>query len=70
MTSKSTETTRFVVRSIATTAVENEQYFGELDAVVGDGDFGFSLARGFEKVLESSTGTPPTRPPPCCRRSR
>lgn len=62
MTSKSTETTRFVVRSIATTAVENEQYFGELDAVVGDGDFGFSLARGFEKVLESLDGYPADSP--------
>ena len=40
-----------VVRSIAETAVGNEAYFSELDAVVGDGDFGFSLARGFEKVL-------------------
>ena len=36
-----------VVRTIATVAVDNEKYFGELDAVVGDGDFGFSLARGF-----------------------
>ena len=27
------------------------QYFGDLDAVVGDGDFGYSLARGFEMVL-------------------
>jgi dihydroxyacetone kinase phosphoprotein-dependent L subunit len=43
----------FVVRTIALTAVENEQRFCELDAVVGDGDFGYSLARGFEKVLES-----------------
>ena len=34
------------------TAVENEKYFGDLDSVVGDGDFGYSLARGFEKVLE------------------
>ncbi len=41
-----------VVRTIAQTAVDNEQYFGELDSVVGDGDFGYSLARGFEKVLE------------------
>jgi dihydroxyacetone kinase/dihydroxyacetone kinase-like protein len=40
-----------VVRTIAETAVENEKYFGELDAVVGDGDFGYSLARGFEMVL-------------------
>lgn len=48
--SASAETTRFVVATIAATVVENEDYFGELDAVVGDGDFGFSLARGFEKV--------------------
>jgi len=41
-----------VVRAIAQSAVDNEQYFGDLDAVVGDGDFGYSLARGFEKVLE------------------
>lgn len=41
-----------VVRTIAETAVENEKYFGDLDAVVGDGDFGYSLARGFEKVLD------------------
>ena len=42
-----------VVRTVAQAAVDNEKYFGELDAVVGDGDFGYSLARGFEKVLES-----------------
>jgi phosphoenolpyruvate---glycerone phosphotransferase subunit DhaL len=41
----------FVVRTIARTAVDNEKYFGELDSVVGDGDFGYSLARGFEIVL-------------------
>jgi dihydroxyacetone kinase-like protein len=40
-----------VVRAIAQTAVDNEKYFCELDAVVGDGDFGYSLARGFEVVL-------------------
>jgi phosphoenolpyruvate---glycerone phosphotransferase subunit DhaL len=40
-----------VVRTIATVAVENETYFGDLDAVVGDGDFGYSMARGFELVL-------------------
>ena len=41
-----------VIRTIAQTAVDNEQYFCELDSVVGDGDFGYSLARGFEKVIE------------------
>jgi hypothetical protein len=40
-----------VVRTIATVSVENEKYFGDLDAVVGDGDFGYSMARGFEIVL-------------------
>jgi phosphoenolpyruvate---glycerone phosphotransferase subunit DhaL len=45
-----------VVRTIAETAVENEKYFGDLDAVVGDGDLGYSLARGFEKVLEGWDG--------------
>jgi phosphoenolpyruvate---glycerone phosphotransferase subunit DhaL len=40
-----------VVRCIAQTAVDNESHFCALDSVVGDGDFGFSLARGFEKVL-------------------
>ncbi len=41
-----------VVRTIAQTAIDNEKYFGDLDSVVGDGDFGYSLARGFEKVIE------------------
>jgi dihydroxyacetone kinase phosphoprotein-dependent L subunit len=41
-----------VVHKLAETIVDNETYFGELDAVVGDGDFGYSLARGFEIVLE------------------
>jgi dihydroxyacetone kinase-like protein len=45
-----------VVRSIAQTAVDNEAHFSELDSVVGDGDFGFSLARGFEKVLAELDG--------------
>jgi dihydroxyacetone kinase/dihydroxyacetone kinase-like protein len=44
--------TELVVRTIAQTAIDNEKYFGDLDSVVGDGDFGYSLARGFEKVLE------------------
>jgi dihydroxyacetone kinase-like protein len=44
------------VRVIATVAVENEKYFGDLDAVVGDGDFGYSMARGFEIVLADWDG--------------
>ena len=45
------ERVQMVVRTMAQTAVDNEKYFGDLDAVVGDGDFGYSLARGFEIVL-------------------
>ncbi len=41
----------FVVQVIAKTVLENETYFSELDGVVGAGDFGYSIARGFEKVL-------------------
>ena len=40
-----------VVRVISQTSVDNERYFCDLDAAAGDGDFGYSLARGFEIVL-------------------
>ena len=40
-----------VVKVMAETVVANEKYFGDLDAVVGDGDFGYSMARGYEVVL-------------------
>ncbi len=46
------ETLRAAVRAIADTAIENEKYFCELDAATGDGDFGYSLARGSESVLD------------------
>jgi phosphoenolpyruvate---glycerone phosphotransferase subunit DhaL len=39
-----------VLKTMITTCLDNEKYFGDLDAVVGDGDFGYSLARGFEKL--------------------
>ena len=52
MTGNALPGAELVVRTIAETAIENEKYFGELDAVVGDGDLGYSLARGFEKVLD------------------
>ena len=51
MTTSSFDQVEYVVRTIAQTAVDNEKEFGDLDAVVGDGDFGYSLARGFEIVL-------------------
>ncbi|MGW7681651.1 dihydroxyacetone kinase subunit DhaL [Kribbella sp. NPDC054772] len=39
-----------VMNTIIDTCLANEKYFGDLDSVVGDGDFGYSLARGFEKL--------------------
>jgi dihydroxyacetone kinase phosphoprotein-dependent L subunit len=47
-----TKNAEFVVDIIAKTVLANEEYFSELDGVVGDGDFGYSIARGFEKVLQ------------------
>jgi phosphoenolpyruvate---glycerone phosphotransferase subunit DhaL len=38
------------VRTIAATALRNEQYFCELDSFAGDADFGVSLATGFRAV--------------------
>ena len=51
MTDTALKQAELIVRTVAQTAVDNETYFCELDAVVGDGDFGYSLARGFEIVL-------------------
>ena len=39
------------VKTIASTALKNEQYFCHLDSYAGDADFGVSLASGF-KVVE------------------
>ncbi len=38
------------VKSIAATALKNEQFFCELDSYAGDADFGVSLATGFRAV--------------------
>jgi dihydroxyacetone kinase/dihydroxyacetone kinase-like protein len=39
-----------VVKTMAATIVDNAHYFADLDSVVGDGDFGYSLRNGFEVV--------------------
>ena len=39
-----------VVKTMATTIVDNAEYFAQLDSIVGDGDFGYSLRNGFEVV--------------------
>ena len=40
------------VKTMADTAIKNEAYFSQLDAVMGDADFGTSLAGGFNAVLK------------------
>jgi dihydroxyacetone kinase-like protein len=45
-----------ILRTMATTIVDNTVYFSELDQVVGDGDFGYSLRGGFE-VVQSDLDT-------------
>jgi len=40
-----------VLKTMATTIVDNAEYFAQLDSIVGDGDFGFSLRNGFEVVV-------------------
>jgi dihydroxyacetone kinase-like protein len=44
------------VKSIATTALKNEQYFCELDSYAGDADFGVSLATGFRAIEQEWQG--------------
>jgi phosphoenolpyruvate---glycerone phosphotransferase subunit DhaL len=36
---------------MANTIVDNADYFAQLDSIVGDGDFGYSLRSGWEVVL-------------------
>src|SRR5262245_59699190 len=44
-----------VITTMARTIVDNADYFAQLDAVAGDGDFGYSLRNGFEVVLADYT---------------
>lgn len=40
-----------VVMTMAKTIVDNADHFAQLDSIVGDGDFGYSLRSGWEVVL-------------------
>jgi phosphoenolpyruvate---glycerone phosphotransferase subunit DhaL len=51
MTDTSLDDVDLVLGTMARTIVDNAVYFAQLDAVVGDGDFGYSLRNGFEVVL-------------------
>lgn len=41
-----------IVMTMADIAIENRNYFSELDGVMGDADFGVSLSNGFEAVMD------------------
>ncbi len=45
-----------IVTTMAKVADENESYFSELDGVMGDADFGVSLAAGFRTVMAKWDG--------------
>ena len=51
MAQSSLDDVDLVLKTMAQTIVDNAVYFAQLDAVVGDGDFGYSLRNGFEVVL-------------------
>jgi phosphoenolpyruvate---glycerone phosphotransferase subunit DhaL len=40
-----------VLTTMAKTIVDNADYFAQLDSIVGDGDFGYSLRNGWEVVV-------------------
>jgi phosphoenolpyruvate---glycerone phosphotransferase subunit DhaL len=50
MTQSSLDDLDLVLSTMAGTIVDNAEYFAQLDSVVGDGDFGFSLRNGWEVV--------------------
>lgn len=51
MAQSSLETTELIIRTMGDVAMENREYYNELDGVVGDGDFGNSITTGFEAVI-------------------
>ena len=62
MTASSLDDLDLVVRTMAKTIVDNEDYFAELDSIVGDGDFGYSLGMDGRWSRPTTTaGTGPTR---------
>lgn len=52
MTGSTLDNMDLVLKTMADTIVDNAVYFADLDGVVGDGDFGYSLRNGFEVVAK------------------
>jgi dihydroxyacetone kinase-like protein len=51
MTQASLDDLDLVLTTMAKTIVDNADYFAQLDSIVGDGDFGYSLRNGWEVVV-------------------
>ena len=62
MTESSLEDVDLVLKTMAQTIVDNAVYFAQLDSIVGDGDFGYSLRSGFEVVLSDWDSLDRTNP--------
>lgn len=56
MTQASLDDLDLVLMTMAKTIVDNADYFAQLDSIVGDGDFGYSLRNGWEVVLSDYHG--------------
>jgi dihydroxyacetone kinase phosphoprotein-dependent L subunit len=56
MTTSSLDDLDLVIRTMSSTIVDNADYFAQLDSIVGDGDFGYSLRSGWEVVLADYDG--------------
>jgi dihydroxyacetone kinase-like protein len=62
MTQASFDGVDLVLKTMATTIVDNADYFAQLDSIVGDGDFGYSLRNGFEVVVSDYDSFDRTNP--------
>jgi dihydroxyacetone kinase-like protein len=51
MATSSLDDLDLAIRTMSKTIVDNADYFAQLDSIVGDGDFGYSLRNGWEVVL-------------------
>jgi dihydroxyacetone kinase phosphoprotein-dependent L subunit len=56
MATSSLDDLDLVIRTMASTIVDNADYFAQLDSIAGDGDFGYSLRSGWEVVLADYDG--------------
>ncbi|MDO4566915.1 MAG: dihydroxyacetone kinase subunit DhaL [Oscillospiraceae bacterium] len=50
------ENVQTIIRTMANVAIENEKRFSDLDGVMGDADFGTSIAGGYRAVLAEWEG--------------